>query len=126
LETTNDHFPEVQLSIEGDENIQTAEDVSLNIYRVLNESLNNIHRHAKAEHVEIYIELRPDNIFLEVKDDGCGFFVPQPLGKLLLDQHFGLVGMRERVEYMQGELQIESSPGEGTRITATVPLNDFH
>ena len=125
LETKNNHFPEVQFIIKGDEDLQTPEDVALNIYRVLNESLNNVLRHAKATQVEICISLHPDKVFLKVKDDGCGFSVPQPLGKLLAGQHFGLVGMRERVEHMQGDLVIESSLGEGTRIMATIPLNNF-
>jgi signal transduction histidine kinase len=124
LETTNGHLPKIQFRVEGDENIHIPEYIALNTYRVLSESLRNILRHAKANEVQIWLNLRPEKVCLEVKDDGCGFSVPQPLGKLLADQHFGLVGMRERVEYLQGDLSIKSSRGKGTRIVASIPLTD--
>ena len=122
LETTNSHAPEIHLSVEGDEELQIPEDVALNAYRVLNESLSNILRHAEAQKVEIKLNLHSDKVSLEVKDDGCGFSVPNPLGKLLSEQHFGLVGIRERLEHLQGDLSIESIPGKGTYIVASIPL----
>ena len=125
LETTNNHTPEIHLSVEGDEELQIPEDIALNTYRVLNESLINVFRHAEAQKVEIKINFHPDKIFIQVKDDGCGFSVPQPLGKLLADQHFGLVGIRERIEHLQGDLSIESTPGKGTQILASIPLGAF-
>jgi signal transduction histidine kinase len=124
LGTTNGHLPKIQFRVEGDENIHIPEYIALNTYRVLSESLRNILRHARANEVQIRLDLHPEKICLEVKDDGCGFSVPQPLGKLLADQHFGLVGMRERVEYFRGDLSIKSSLGEGTRIVASIPLTD--
>jgi two-component system sensor histidine kinase ComP len=125
LETTNSHAPEIHLSVEGDEELQIPEDVALNTYRVLNESLSNIFRHAEAQKVEIKLNLHSDKVSLEVKDDGCGFFVPNPLGKLLSEQHFGLVGIRERLEHLQGDLSIESIPGKGTHIVASIPLGEL-
>jgi two-component system sensor histidine kinase ComP len=122
LETTNNHAPEIHLSVEGDEELQIPEDVALNAYRVVNESLSNIFRHAEAQKVEIKLNLHSDKVSLEVKDDGCGFAVPNPLGKLLSEQHFGLVGIRERLEHLQGNLSIESVPGEGTHIVASIPF----
>jgi signal transduction histidine kinase len=124
LETTKISAPKMNLQVEGDEELQIPVDIALNTYRVLNESLRNVFRHANAQQVEIIIKLQPDTVYITVKDDGCGFSVPQPLGKLLSDHHFGLVGMRERVEHLQGNLSIESFPGKGTQIEASIPLGE--
>ena len=103
LETINEGTPAIHFVVEGDENVQISEEIALNIYRVLAESLNNILAHANAQHLSITIKLTPTKISFTVSDDGCGFSVPQPLGKLLVDHHFGLVGMRERIEYLDGQ-----------------------
>jgi len=124
LETTNRDLPMIQFIVDGDENIRIPEEIALYVYRVLAESLNNIIRHANAQNLEIQIKLLPEKISFEVKDDGCGFTVPRPLGKLLADQHFGLVGMRERIEHLEGDISIESSPGKGTRIIVSIPLDE--
>jgi two-component system sensor histidine kinase DegS len=114
----------MNLQVKGDEELPIPVDIALNTYRVLNESLRNVLRHAEARQVDIRIDLQPDRVYIAVKDDGCGFSVPQPLGKLLADHHFGLVGMRERVEHFHGDLSIESFPGKGTQIEASIPLDE--
>jgi signal transduction histidine kinase len=113
---------EFDFSVLGDEDQPIPEDIALCLYRVLNEALNNAIKHAQARQVEVEIEIRYDAVILSVKDDGRGFLIPHPLGKLLDDQHFGLVGMREQIEHFQGELEIQSRPNEGTCIVASIPI----
>lgn len=94
------------------------EDISLCIYRIIQESLRNIAKHSRAGRVEVSLKGVPGNILLKVEDDGMGF-VPQ------CAQHtpgIGLASMRERVQYVNGEFDIRSEPGKGTEIEVSVPL----
>jgi len=86
------------------------------VYRLVQEALNNVAKHAGAAAVELQVRGRPDRIDVLVVDDGHGF---DPGGEHV---GFGLAGMRERIELAGGELQIESRPGAGTRVSASVPL----
>jgi two-component system NarL family sensor kinase len=90
------------------------------LYRVCQEALNNVARHAAARHVSVRLVSTPEAVILIVEDDGSGFDpsrVPE-------DRH-GIVGMRERVEMLDGVLHVNSSSDKGTRIEATVPLGEF-
>jgi two-component system, NarL family, sensor kinase len=87
------------------------------LYRICQEALTNVARHAGAERVTVRLVATPDRVRLVVEDDGRGFDafdVPE-------DRH-GLVGMRERAEMLGGTLEVRSDPGAGTRIEANVPL----
>ena len=66
--------------------------------------------------------MEAEEIRLLVRDDGKGFPVPQRLGMLLEADHFGLVGVRERVELLRGTLEIDSAQGSGTTLRARIPL----
>jgi len=87
-------------------------------YRLVQEALNNVTKHAEATTSTLQVAERDGHLEVCVFDDGCGF---DPAAKR---SGFGLVGMRERVELAGGELQIESKPGSGTRVSASLPLND--
>jgi signal transduction histidine kinase len=86
------------------------------VYRLVQEALTNIAKHADAGRVGLRVRSGGDRLDVLVSDDGKGF---DPDAER---SGFGLVGMRERVELAGGELQIESTPGSGTRVTASVPL----
>ena len=90
------------------------------LYRVGQEALNNVARHADARRATIRLVATPESISLLVEDDGRGF-APSQVPE---DRH-GLVGMRERVEMLGGVLRVESHPSEGTRVEATIPLEGF-
>ena len=95
-------------------------DIELVFYRVGQESLSNIARHAKAHQVSVSLNRADDVITLEITDDGRGFnlangFTNTPRG-------LGLLGMRERMAMINGYLIVESQPGQGTRIFAQAPL----
>ena len=87
------------------------------LYRVAQEALNNVARHAGARRVTVRLVATPEKVSLLVEDDGRGFD-PSAVAE---DRH-GIVGMRERTQIVAGELRVESAPGKGTRVGATVPL----
>jgi signal transduction histidine kinase len=92
------------------------------LFRVIQESLTNVVRHAGAETVEIRVQKNKNGIRLAVKDDGKAFEVEQAItGRG--NKRLGLVGMQERVRLVQGRFAIESKPGLGTTVLADIPLN---
>jgi signal transduction histidine kinase len=88
------------------------------VYRVVREALVNVRKHAAAERVMVSLERRGDSLSLAVSDDGCGFEL-EPSDAVA--KQFGLLGMRERVESVGGVFRLETTPGAGTRIEATMP-----
>lgn len=91
------------------------------MFRVAQEALNNVSRHANASRAEVTIEELSDCIRMTVRDDGKSFDVQR---EFLSKQrkHLGLLGMRERIEMIGGKFAVESAPGAGTKITARIPL----
>jgi two-component system sensor histidine kinase DegS len=92
------------------------------MFRVAQEALTNVSRHARATRVELSITRIPDAIRMEISDDGKSFHV----GNALLAKNpkrLGLIGMKERIEMIGGRLSIESAPGKGTTVRADVPLD---
>jgi two-component system NarL family sensor kinase len=91
--------------------------IEAGLYRLVQEALANVVQHAGAGRVGVRLVMTPDTVRCVVEDDGRGFDAAQVEGA-----RFGLVGMNERVRLLGGRLQIESSPGAGTRIEVAVPL----
>jgi signal transduction histidine kinase len=91
--------------------------IELSLYRIAHEALNNVARHAHAHLVKMWLEVAGDQVHLVVEDDGRGFD-PAHAPK----DHFGLIGMNERVKLIGGDLKLETSPGKGTRVEVDVPL----
>jgi PAS domain S-box-containing protein len=102
-----------------DGEVRLAEDRSIVLFRILQESLTNISRHANARNVEISLRRDGTNVRLDIKDDGRGFDT-EAAGK---KKTFGLLGIRERVIMLHGSLSITSSPGEGTQVSVSIPVN---
>lgn len=95
--------------------------VETTIYRIVQETLTNVLKHAQARRVSVILELRPDHALAIVEDDGAGFDVErQPAGEMLT--RLGLLGMRERASLVQGSVNIESRPGKGTTVFVRIPL----
>ena len=78
-------------------------------------------RHAKASRVEVSIQKLPDGICMKIKDDGKSFQVERVL-HAKGSKRLGLLGMRERLEMVGGNFDVESAPGKGTTITAQIPI----
>ena len=91
------------------------------LYRVAQESLLNVARHARASTVNMIISEIPDAIRMEVNDDGKSFPVLKTLASKT-NRRLGLLGMRERVEMVGGTLTIESAPGQGTSVRVEIPF----
>jgi signal transduction histidine kinase len=92
------------------------------LFRVSQEAITNIARHAEASSVLIQVEEHEHELLFEIEDDGKGFDTEAVQSPARRRASFGLLGMRERLELLGGTLTIESAPGEGTRITARSPL----
>jgi two-component system, chemotaxis family, CheB/CheR fusion protein len=94
-------------------------EVETNLYRIAQEALNNILKHAKAQNVSVLLERQGDLITLIIEDDGIGF---DPKAKKNRTKGMGLVGMSERAKICGGSLEIESVSGKGTTIYARIPV----
>jgi signal transduction histidine kinase len=97
-----------------------APEVETIVYRITQEALTNVAKHASAERVSIRLTASQDAVDLTIRDDGIGFD-PAQATRLLNDGHFGLAGMRERVELGGGHLDLDSQPGHGTTIHVALP-----
>lgn len=88
-------------------------------YRILQEAASNTLRHAKAQSLSISLGTDGDHLVLSIRDDGIGIHPPPPGDR----RHFGLLGMQERALALGGQLHIHSEPGQGTTLTARLPLH---
>lgn len=101
------------------ENLPALSDAkAIGLFRILQEALTNVMRHAQAHTVELTLSVEGADLRLTISDDGVGFVETQ--GRPV---SFGVVGMRERVLMMGGQLSLHSEPGEGTTLSVTVPLD---
>ena len=94
-------------------------EIETTLFRVVQEAITNIAKHAEAETVLVQCAARPDAVTIEIEDDGKGFAPETVAGGTGL----GLTGMRERVELLGGTFEVESAPGQGTRIVLTAPVS---
>jgi signal transduction histidine kinase len=109
--------PKVKLTFDAPAGARLPDTVETVVFRITQEALTNVVKHAEAKTVDIRLACRQRSVVLRIEDDGVGFsLVPGRHGKL------GLVGMRERVASVSGELDIESKQGVGTRLTVEIPL----
>ena len=97
-------------------------DTELGIFRIAQEALWNVERHAKATHVTVTITFTKLQASLDVLDDGIGFIVPPAPGDFTASGQLGLISMQERAKLLNGKLEIQSSPDNGTRVTASIPI----
>jgi signal transduction histidine kinase len=91
-------------------------EVELALYRIAQEALNNVVRHSQARRAEVRLTFDAGHITLEVSDNGVGFVVPQSPTDFAPNGHFGLLGMYERASLIGARLEVESAPGNGTRL----------
>jgi signal transduction histidine kinase len=91
------------------------------LYRVAQEALTNVARHARASSVEVSLEKLPNAIRLKIKDDGKSFQAQRVMHSKR-NKRLGLIGMRERLEMVGGSFGVESAPGKGTTVIAQIPI----
>ncbi len=106
---------ELPSAVRGSPIIETA------LFRIAQEAINNIVRHARARHVTIHLSQTTTHWTLSVRDDGQGFD-PTTLSAALTEQRWGLFGVRERVTLLGGTCQVDSSAGKGTQLQIEIPI----
>jgi PAS domain S-box-containing protein len=117
LDTWKARYPDVDCRLEKHGNLQNlGEQINISLYRIVQESLTNIAKHAAASRVTLALSREDDMVRLSIEDNGHGMEVGKPCRGL------GLLGMRERTEALHGSLSISSVVGQGTAINVTVPL----
>ena len=90
------------------------------IFRIVQEALTNVMRHAAASQVDVSLEKKDDALIVEVRDNGIGITE----GRIFDSRSLGLIGMRERVRLLGGEAEISGKPGKGTLVRVTLPLGE--
>ncbi len=111
---------EVKLRVEGEADELPA-DMEVAIYRILQEALNNVKRHAQATVVEVLAEFTADTVILTVSDNGRGFEVPEAITDFASSGSFGVMGLHERAQLFGGKVTIESQLYEGTIVKMIIP-----
>jgi len=110
-----------QLRVVG-ERRRLSPEMELVLFRIAQEALNNVKKHARATMATITVRLDEDEVALTVQDNGKGFVLIASVDELTVAGHLGLIGMRERARLLGGALNIQTQPGRGTKVTVTVPL----
>lgn len=128
VEKFRDQNPDIRVYLDLMQDRQALSDsMRLTLFRIYQQAIHNVARHAQAS--EIYIRFRWDEgmIMLEVEDNGIGFEVPENWVELVKEEHFGLLGIAERIESIRGKLEIVSTTGNGTLVRAIAPYpgNEF-
>jgi len=111
----------IDLEIGGNENDFSRQSL-VTLYRTAQEGLTNIQKHAHATHITIRIKLEDQEASLSIIDNGQGFN-PATLNDQRMESHYGLQGIKERLELVRGSFTVESIPNEGTSVLVTVPKN---
>ena len=111
----------VNLSIVGQPR-QLLPELELGLYRLAQEGLSNVRRHAQATRVEVRLIYKPEAVTLEIDDDGVGFDVSASTSDLVRTGRLGLMGIHERARLFGGRATIESEPGKGTHICVVIPI----
>lgn len=114
---------DVQIHLEIDPALgRLPEMMELSLFRIVQEGLNNVRKHAVAKHVRLSLQRTSStNLLLRLEDDGKGLSKPTDLASLANDKHYGLVGISERVALFGGTIHIESAEGSGTILQVEIP-----
>lgn len=110
---------EIRLEMRGEER-EICPEYATSIFRILQEALTNIVRHAQARHASVLLDFQPDFIHIVVTDDGIGFDYQK------LSHSWGLTGMQERTSLLHGQMSVHSAPGQGTTIDIKIPYCPEH
>ena len=117
--------PELQIALDLVSDRQSLpEHVRLALFRIYQNALANVIRHANARHILIHFDMDAEQIILDIQDDGQGFKVPTRWIEWVRQGHFGLVGSAERAAALGGHLNIESQPGQGAAVRVVIPRQE--
>lgn len=124
LENFHRQYPGIDLQTEmmRDGKI-LPEETRLALYRIFQEVMTNIGKHAQADKIIISLQVTGEEVILQVDDDGTGFNVPRDWSEMAMSNHLGLISIHERAEMIHAKLEILSEAGRGTRVRVAVPLD---
>ncbi len=121
-ELHNRENTQIRLEVHGEEKrIQTTYEVAL--FRLIQEGINNALKHANATEIAVKIDLLPKEIAVKIVDNGKGFDLEKIMSEVAGKESFGLLSMKERLELLNGKLVIETALNQGTKIMASVPID---
>jgi signal transduction histidine kinase len=106
---------------QGGREVRLDPNVELALYRIAQEALSNVIRHARATRVAIRLNFSPQKLTLQINDNGIGFDVPESPAEFVPSGHYGLLDLFERAEMISAKLEIDSMPGQGTQLTVSLP-----
>jgi len=112
----NCHFSEVGTPVRLPSSMEIA------VYRVVQETLTNVRKHANATKVNLRLQFREDKLLVEIRDNGRGFDLSQTLNSAISMGHMGLLGMKQRLEMLRGNIKIKTGEGNGTTIILSLPI----
>jgi len=121
LEDLKDEGMDCKFSQEGMP-VRLPSSMEIGVYRVVQEALTNIRKHANATKVKLCLKYQQDKLLVQVCDDGQGFNLSQTLASAISVGHLGLLGMKQRAEMLGGNIKIETSEGKGTTIILSLPI----
>ncbi len=114
--------PEIEIQMDlWPDGRELPETTRLALFRIVQQALNNIARHARATQVWIRFSQDADKISLDIEDNGCGFELPKGWIHFVRAGHLGMAGMSERAEALGGKVHVCTSPGNGTQIRVEIP-----
>jgi signal transduction histidine kinase len=99
-------------------------EIEMAFYRMAQEGLSNVVRHADASKASIVIDFNQKSTTLTISDDGQGFVIPESPAEFAPSGHYGLLGLHERTELIGANLEIHSSPDHGTQLVITLPTHE--
>jgi two-component system, NarL family, sensor histidine kinase UhpB len=112
----------VQVIVDASEEpLDFAPELMITLFRIAQEAVNNIARHADAKHATVTLRRKKDEIYLAIEDDGRGFQVAGDTDEAIRNRHWGLIGIQERLDRVGGTMSLSSAPGSGTLLEVTVP-----
>lgn len=104
--------------------VRLSAEEELVLFRIAQESLNNVRRHAHASEATVMVSFNKKNVQVSIEDDGDGFDARDEFVDLVASGKLGLVGMHERARILGGTLRIDSEPGRGTRVLVDAPVHE--
>lgn len=114
------------IDVEVDESLPPPpQSVAIACFRVIQEAVTNIMRHSNATRVSVSLRQHEGDLLLVVRDDGIGFDVQKALDKATQGQSMGLLGMQERIRFLNGSISIKSDPGRGTEVRVRIPFSHY-
>jgi signal transduction histidine kinase len=123
LEQFRQQYPGYEVHAEFQQDVMLPERVSLALFRIYQQALANIVRHAQADQIFVGFQAQDGDALLEIHDNGRGFTVPGNWLDFARQGHLGLIGGFERAEAVGGRVTVTSAPGKGTQIEVRLPLN---